>query len=136
MNIAIIYFMKNSLINYYGLGSSLLSDFFNADASSIVDAATSSYKFKTDIDETEQEYTITAAVPGLSKKDIKVEVLGDKITIEGSRKINDRMNSEIRREFAIYSDVNPDAASATVKDGILTITLPKKAKKRNLIQIK
>lgn len=128
--------MRNSLTNYYGLGSSLLSDFFNMDASSIVDAATSSYKFKTDVDESDSEYTITAAVPGLSKKDIKVEVLHDKVIIEGSRKINDRMNSEIKREFAVYSDIDPDSASATVKDGILTITLPKKAKKRKLIQIK
>lgn len=128
--------MRNSLINYYGLGSSLLSDFFNMDASSIVDAATSSYKFNTNVDESDSEYTITAAVPGLSKKDIKIEVLHDKVIIEGSRKINDRMNSEIKREFAVYSDIDPDSASATVKDGILTITLPKKAKKRKLIQIK
>ena len=128
--------MKNSLINYYGLGSSLLSDFFNMDASSIVDAATNSYKFNTNVDESDSEYTITAAVPGLSKKDIKVEVLHDKVIIEGSKKINDRMNSEIKREFAVYSDIDPDSASATVKDGILTIALPKKEKKRKLIQIK
>ena len=128
--------MKNSLNNYYGFGSSLLSDFFNLDSNSIVDSAMSSYKFKTDVEEKDGEYVITAAVPGLSKKDIKVEVLHDRVIIEGSKKINDRMNSEIKREFAVYSDIDPDSASASVKDGILTITVPKKAKKRKLLEIK
>ena len=74
--------MKNSLNNYYGFGSSLLSDFFNLDSNSIVDSAMSSYKFKTDVEEKDGEYVITAAVPGLSKKDIKVEVLHDRVIIE------------------------------------------------------
>lgn len=127
--------MKNSLTNYYGLGSSLLSDFFNMDSNSIVDAAMDSYKFRTDVDERDDSYIITAAVPGLGKKDIKVEVLHDKVVIEGSKKINDKMNSEIKREFAVYSNIDPDSASASVKDGILTVTVPKKAKKRKLLKI-
>jgi len=127
--------MKNSLTNYYGLGSSLLADFFNMDSNSIVDAAVGSYKFRADVDERDDSYIITAAVPGLSKKDIKVEVLHDKVIIEGSKKINDRMNSEIKREFAVYSNIDPDSASASVKDGILTVTVPKKAKKRKLLKI-
>lgn len=127
--------MKNSLTNYYGLGSSLLSDFFNVDSNSIIDSAMNSYKFRTDLDEDDNSYTITAQVPGLSKKDIKVEVLHDRVIVEGSKKINDRMNSEIKREFAVYSDIDPDAASASVKDGILTVTVPKKAKKRKLLKI-
>jgi len=104
--------MKNSLTNYYGLGSSLLADFFNMDSNSIVDAAVGSYKFRADVDERDDSYIITAAVPGLSKKDIKVEVLHDKVIIEGSKKINDRMNSEIKREFAVYSNNDPDSDSA------------------------
>lgn len=127
--------MKNSLTNYYGLGSSLLSDFFNVDSNSIIDSAMNSYKFRADLDEDDNSYTITAQVPGLSKKDIKVEVLHDRVIVEGSKKINDRMNSEIKREFAVYSDIDPDAASASVKDGILTVTVPKKAKKRKLLKI-
>ena len=127
--------MKNSLTNYYGLGSSLLSDFFNVDSNSIIDSAMNSYKFRADLDEDDNSYTITAQVPGLSKKDIKVEVLHDRVIVEGSKKINDRMNSEIKREFAVYSDIDPDAASSSVKDGILTVTVPKKAKKRKLLKI-
>jgi len=128
--------MKNSLNNYYGLGSSMLSDFFNMDSNSIIDSAINSYKFKTDVDERDNEYVITAAVPGLSKKDIKVEVLHDRILIEGSRKINDRMISDIKREFAVYNDIDPDSSTAKVQDGILTVTVPKKAKKRKLLEIK
>jgi len=128
--------MKNSLNNYYGLGSSMLSDFFNMDSNSIIDSAINSYKFKTDVDERDNEYVITAAVPGLSKKDIKVEVLHDRVLVEGSRKINDRMISDIKREFAVYNDIDPDSATAKVQDGILTVTVPKKAKKRKLLEIK
>jgi len=105
------------------------------DSNSIVDAAMDSYKFRTDVDERDDSYIITAAVPGLGKKDIKVEVLHDKVIIEGSKKINDKMNSEIKREFAVYSNIDPDSASASVKDGILTVTVPKKAKKRKLLKI-
>lgn len=114
----------------------MLSDFFNMDSNSIIDSAMNSYKFKTDVDERDNEYIITAAVPGLSKKDIKVEVLHDRVLIEGSRKINERMSSDIKREFAVYNDIDPDSATAKVQDGILTVTVPKKAKKRKLLEIK
>lgn len=127
--------MTNSFINYNGFGSSLLADFFNVEPNSIVDTTINSYKLSTDIDEANDAYIITTAVPGLNKKDIKVEVLHDRIIVEGSKKINNRMNAEINREFAVYNDIDPDAASASVKDGILTVTVPKKAKKRKLLKI-
>lgn len=127
--------MTNSFINYNGFGSSLLADFFNVEPNSIVDTTINSYKLNADIDEANDAYIITTAVPGLSKKDIKVEVLHDRIIVEGSKKINNRMNAEINREFAVYNDIDPDAASASVKDGILTVTVPKKAKKRKLLKI-
>jgi HSP20 family molecular chaperone IbpA len=127
--------MTNSFINYNGFGSSLLADFFNVEPNSIVDTTINSYKLSADIDEANDAYIITTAVPGLNKKDIKVEVLHDRIIVEGSKKINNRMNAEINREFAVYNDIDPDAASASVKDGILTVTVPKKAKKRKLLKI-
>lgn len=130
-----MYCMTNSFINYNGFGSSLLADFFNVEPNSIVDTTINSYKLSADIDEANDAYIITTAVPGLNKKDIKVEVLHDRIIVEGSKKINNRMNAEINREFAVYNDIDPDAASASVKDGILTVTVPKKAKKRKLLKI-
>jgi HSP20 family protein len=79
--------------------------------------------------------TVTAEVPGLSEKDIKLDLNQDVLTLSGERKAGvpegylthrkERPEVQFSRSFALPCAVNPDRASATVKDGILTVTLEK-----------
>jgi HSP20 family protein len=103
---------------------------FNDSINSIIDSSLDSYKFRTTVDEQDDAYTVTAQVPGLSKDDISIKIEDGTILIEGSRQVAEGMESSIHREFNIGSDVDELKASAEVNDGILTLTLPKKEKKK------
>ena len=92
--------------------------------------------FKTDIRETSEGYIIEAELPGFSKEDIKAEVKGGYLTIYAERKSNsdsDAKDGYIRRERSYGSftrtfdldGIKADAITASYKDGILSLTLPK-----------
>lgn len=88
-----------------------------------------------------------AEVPGLSMSDIEIFVVGDELTIKGRRgednsdKVSyhrqERGVGEFARVLTLPYPVNPEKVEATLKDGVLTIVLPKaeEAKPRK-IQIK
>ncbi|MBL69658.1 MAG: hypothetical protein CMO74_14650 [Verrucomicrobiales bacterium] len=103
---------------------------FNDSINSIIDSSLDSYKFRTTVDEQDDAYTVTAQVPGLSKDDISIKIEDGTILIEGSRQVTKDMESSIHKEFSIGRDIDELKASAEVKDGILTLTLPKKEKKK------
>jgi HSP20 family protein len=78
---------------------------------------------------------LTAEVPGLTEKDIKLTLNQDVLTISGERKTEvpegfsthrqERPEVQFSRSFALPCRVNADRAAATVKNGILTVTLEK-----------
>tara|TARA_B100000029_G_C16789340_1_gene672409 strand:- start:20 stop:406 length:387 start_codon:yes stop_codon:yes gene_type:complete len=107
-----------------------LFNILNEGINSIIDSSLDSYKFRTVVEEEDGEYTVTAQVPGLNKEDISIKVEDGTIVIDGSKQINKNMESTIHREFSIGDDIDESKAVAEVKDGILTLTLPKKAKKK------
>jgi len=107
-----------------------LFNLLNDGINSVIDSSLDSYKFRTVVDEQDDEYIVTAQVPGMSKEDISIEAKDGIITIDGAKEINESMESTIHREFSIGDDVDEAKAVAEVKDGILTLTLPKKEKKK------
>jgi HSP20 family protein len=88
------------------------------------------------IKEDEQRFVLDLAVPGIDKKDLKIEIHEDVITISSEAK-NEKEESHDgfkRREFSYSSfcrsfylpdNVNRDKIGANYKDGILTVELPK-----------
>ena len=120
--------MKYPINNLFGQPK--LFNLLNDGINSIIDSSLDSYKFRTLVEEHEDSYVITAQVPGMNKDDISIEAKDGIITIDGKKEINTNMDSNIHREFSIGDDINESKASAEVKDGILTLTLPKKAKKK------
>ena len=97
--------------------------------------------FKTDIRETENAYVLDAELPGFSKEDIHAEVRNGYLTIHAEHKTEneekDEKNNYLRRERSYGSftrsfdldGINSDEISASYKDGILTLTLPKATQK-------
>ena len=76
-----------------------------------------------------------AEVPGLSMEQIEVLVVGDELTIKGHRKEHDgqsqsyhrreRGTGEFSRTIVLPFPVNQDKVEATLRDGVLTLTMPK-----------
>lgn len=76
----------------------------------------------TDITESEGEVYVTAEIPGVEKKDIDIRLTEDTLTI-------DVKNPKRRyyKSITLPCAVDPDSAKATYKNGILDITIKKKA---------
>ena len=91
-----------------------------------------------DVSETDQAYLVKAEMPGFKREDIKVSVQGDEVTIsaetkqedertEGNTVCRERYHGKQYRSFTLPQNVDEENASATCHDGILELTLPKKA---------
>jgi HSP20 family protein len=89
------------------------------------------------IKETDNSFELSLAAPGLEKKDFKVEVDNNLLTIsaERSQEKEEKENAYTRKEynynsfmrsFELPPYVNAEAIDAQYKDGVLTLTLPKK----------
>lgn len=89
-----------------------------------------------DISEDENEYVIRMDIPGMEKKDIKVNFQDGRITITGERKMEEKEDEKdfIRREryrgsfyrsFTLPETIKEDQIHASFKDGVLKLTVPK-----------
>ena len=98
---------------------------------------------RTDIEEKGDGYVFRMEMPGLSKKDIEVSLEDDTLTVKGERTEEkaeknggkDRIlrreirSSRFERSFALGSEIDQENIKARMEDGVLTITVAKKAEK-------
>lgn len=92
-----------------------------------------------DVSETDQAYKVKADMPGMNKEDIKIDVHGNQVTIsaETKRESEDKQGESLLRSeryygqqyrsFTLAQDIDDDKVEAKYKDGVLELTLPKKA---------
>ncbi|RKR38565.1 Hsp20/alpha crystallin family protein [Paraburkholderia sp. BL17N1] len=103
---------------------------------------------KVDVTESDSGYTVKAELPGVEKKDIDVKIDGNLVAIsakvernqemkDGERVIRrERYSGTVSRAFSLASEVDESSAAAEYKDGVLSLTLPKKApSERKRLQI-
>lgn len=82
---------------------------------------------------------IEVSLPGLSKKDVAVEVKGDTLTIQtqfDEQASNSRYTKSFSQAWRLRGEHDADAISATMKNGILFVTVPKQEKEVRKISIK
>ena len=101
-----------------------------------------------DIVETPEEYVIQVEVPGISKENVKVNVVEGILRIEGERRLEkeekgkkfhrlERSYGTFLRTFGLPEYVDETQVRAEFKEGILTIRLPKTQKaKPKTVEIK
>ncbi len=98
--------------------------------------APSAWRPMTDIYETKDGYVFKIELPGFKKEDIKVEFSGDTLTLSGERKQEEETKNEnvhrlersygmFERSFTIPRNVDAKKIDATLKDGLLLLTIPK-----------
>lgn len=89
-----------------------------------------------EISETEEALTVKAEVPGFEAKELDVQVQANRLTISGKHEAqeeakkgkaiySERCANEIFRSVNLPSDVDSSKVTATLKDGVVTIELPK-----------
>ena len=133
---------------------SLLEDFFNRDwaDSTLANRSYPATMPAVNVRETNEEYIIDVAAPGMKREEFKVELDSNVLTIssqrEEKREENDEIKNYTRREFNYQSfqrsftlnenKVEGDKISARYAEGILHVTVPKKdeAKVKPVRQIK
>ena len=102
-----------------------------------MNAAPSVSTFRTDVIDTGDTFKLESELPGFKKEDIKIDIENDCLTISAERKADNKeeKDSYVKREryygsFSRSFDVsgiNVDGIEASYTDGMLNVTLPKKA---------
>ncbi|RKU05273.1 heat-shock protein Hsp20 [Burkholderia sp. Nafp2/4-1b] len=94
---------------------------------------------KIDVTESDDAYKVKAELPGVLKEDIDIDVKGGTVSInakiernneqkDGERVIRrERYSGAISRSFSLAAEIDEANATATYLDGVLSLTLPKKA---------
>lgn len=125
--------------------SRLFDDFFNDFAPGFFvkplhgDPLPTAAQIKIDVKESGGAYMVQAEVPGVAKEDINVSIDGNVITLSAEVKQHDsqsegekvlrteRYYGAVSRSFQLPVDIDQAAAKAKYDNGVLTLTLPKKA---------
>jgi len=96
-------------------------------------------EIKLEIAEADKVYTVNADVPGVKKEDIQVSIDGNQISIsaevkhekeekEGKKLVrSERYYGKQFRSFTLGHDIDETKSEAEYSDGVLKLTLPKKA---------
>jgi len=93
---------------------------------------------RVDVRENATSYTVFAELPGLGKDDITVEIDGDEVVIRAETQRTEAKDGEswiyaerrvgkVQRAIVLPQEIDRDSAEARVADGVLELTLPKKA---------
>ena len=119
------------------MGEFLNDDFFN----NFIDRRPSYTVPAVNIVETKNDFRIEVAAPGLDKADFKINIEDDILVISAEKEAKKETNEDkfVRREFSYNSfkrafslpeDVDKENIAATHKEGILTVSIPKKDEKK------
>ena len=96
-------------------------------------------RMKVDVAEKNGAYAITAELPGVKKEDIQVTIDGTQVTLSAETKRErevqqdervlhtERSYGKVTRSFSLPQEVDEARAEAKFRDGVLELTLPKKA---------
>jgi HSP20 family protein len=91
-----------------------------------------------DVAEDETSFKLSAELPGMADKDIQVALSGDTLTIRGEKRqdkeekksgyhLSERSYGEFQRAFTLPDGVDGEKIAAAFANGVLTVTVPKKA---------
>jgi len=90
-----------------------------------------------DVKETKDNYLLKADLPGFKEGDVEIHCQGDQITVRGKRDQEkeekgdtyynyERSYGSFTRSFALPGGVDAEHSHAELKDGVLTVAIPKK----------
>ncbi len=96
-------------------------------------------RIRMDVKEDEKAYVVHAEIPGVKKEDIQVSIDGNQVAItaevkrqkedkQGEKTLRtERYYGKVYRAFSLAQDVDQEQAQARYENGVLELTLPKRA---------
>ena len=96
-------------------------------------------QFRMDVSENDKEYQVLAELPGVKKEEISITINGNEVAVSTEVKHEklvkngetvlcaERYYGKIQRAFSLAQEVDEATAQAKYNDGVLELTLPKKA---------
>ena len=90
-----------------------------------------------EVKEDKEGYTLKADVPGVKESDLTINLTGTRISVSGKREEEKKQESEsyiryersygtFTRSFTLPDGIDGDKVQASLKDGVLSIFVPKK----------
>lgn len=94
-----------------------------------------------DVYQTENEIVIKSAIAGVTADDIDVSITNEMVTIKGHRKHDEKVRTDdyyyqelywgsFSRSIILPEEIDAEDAKASMKNGVLTLRLPKLAKSK------
>lgn len=94
-----------------------------------------------DVYQTDDEIVIKSTIAGVTADDIDISITNEMVTIKGSRKQEEKIKEQdyyyqelywgsFSRSIILPEEIDADKAKATMKNGVLTLRLPKLAKSK------
>lgn len=114
----------------------MFNEMFRSDWGEDSALAPSLWSPATDITERDNAYVVKVELPGVTKRDVKVSLRGNILTVRGDKKQEneseganyrrvERSYGSFERSFTLPASASSDRVEASFVDGILTITVPK-----------
>ncbi|MDD7416053.1 MAG: Hsp20/alpha crystallin family protein [Treponemataceae bacterium] len=105
------------------------------------------YAPKVDVQATKESYELEMELPGLTEKDVTIDLKDREITIasvddakeekkeakeevKATYLVKERVASHFSRSFTLPDDIDPEGVNAKFQNGLLTITIPRKAESK------
>lgn len=108
-------------------------------------AALGAFRAKLNVSGGDKEYEISIELPGLSEEDIHIDLQGNVLTIQGQKEeVNEdkdkhyyrveRSSGAFQRTLSLPDDADTEGMTATMKNGLLTLTIPRKATQKEAVR--
>jgi HSP20 family protein len=94
-----------------------------------------------EVKETKEAFVIKADMPGVAEAELDIKLTEDRLVVSGKRQAEkvsetdtyhtyERAFGSFTRSFVLPDTINSDAVRAELKDGVLTLTLPKRPERQ------
>ena len=100
-------------------------------------SVTGAFDLRFDARETDKAYVLEADLPGVEQRDVEISVEGNRLEVSGKREAKapgegerihacERRHGHFGRGFTLPDSADVDHAQATLTNGVLTLSIPKK----------
>ncbi len=94
-----------------------------------------------DVFQTDSDIVIQSAIAGVTKDDLEINLTNNSVTIRGKRMQSENIDDQdyfyqecfwgpFSRSVVLPQDIDPEESTATFKNGVMTIRMPKLSKRR------